>query len=441
MKLAVVVQRYGSELNGGAELHARYVAEHLDRHHDVEVLTTCARDYITWRNEFPAGLDSVNDIPVRRFPVRRERNPRDFGGRSEQVFTQTHSVIDELRWLASEGPTSPALVRYLRRHEHDYEYFIFFSYRYYSTYHGIRTVPTRALLVPTAERDPVVGLAIFGAIFRGVRAIMYNSFEERALIQNVAQNENVPSVVVGVGSAVPDAVDPERFRSRTGITGPFALYIGRIDENKGCAELFQHYCQYVANTPNPLELVLIGNPVMAVPPHTGIRKLGFVSDETKFDALSAAKVLIMPSYLESLSMVTLEAWALGVPVLVNGICDVLRGQVVRSNAGLYYTNRTEFVEALQILAANEQLRTALGAKGRTYFCQHYTWEVVEQKYLTMLDRLQAEDREGIEPTLEPKSGWLDRRKRNVSPAAAILATVPSGPIKPDADTSQIGRGE
>ena len=107
MKLAIVVQRYGAELNGGAELHARYLAEHLDRHCDVEVLTTCARDYITWRNEFPAGLDTVNGVSVRRFRVRRERNPDDFGRRSVFVFSQPHSVADELDWLSSERPDKP----------------------------------------------------------------------------------------------------------------------------------------------------------------------------------------------------------------------------------------------------------------------------------------------------------------------------------------------
>ena len=267
MKLAIVVQRYGAEINGGAELHARYVAEHLGHHCDVEVLTTCARDYITWRNEFPPGLDTVNGLPVHRFRVADVRDPDDFGRRSTRVFSHTHSVADELGWLASEGPTSPTLVKHLRRTGNDYEYFIFFSYRYYCAYHGIRAVPTRALLVPTAERDPAIGLSIFGATFRGVRAIMYNSFEERALIQAVAKNPDVPGVVVGVGSAVPDDAQPERFRDRTGITGRFALYVGRIDENKGCADLFDHFRRYVANTPKALDLVLIGNPVMAVPSH------------------------------------------------------------------------------------------------------------------------------------------------------------------------------
>ena len=82
MKLAVVVQRYGADINGGAELHARYIAERLSRHADVEVLTTCARDYITWRNELPEGVDRVNTIPVRRFPVSHERRPLEFGRRS-----------------------------------------------------------------------------------------------------------------------------------------------------------------------------------------------------------------------------------------------------------------------------------------------------------------------------------------------------------------------
>ena len=107
MKLAVVVQRYGADLNGGAELHARYIAERLARHADVEILTTCARDYITWRNELPAGTDSVNGLSVRRFKVSRESNHSDFGRLSEHAFGDIHSIADELKWLQAEGPTSP----------------------------------------------------------------------------------------------------------------------------------------------------------------------------------------------------------------------------------------------------------------------------------------------------------------------------------------------
>lgn len=429
MRLAIVVQRYGADLAGGAELHARYVAERLARHAEVEVLTTCARDYVTWRNELPPGVGALNGLPVRRFPVARQRHPEEFGRRSEQVFRRRHSVADELRWLSSEGPASPALVRHLQRHGREYDYCIFFSYRYYHAYHGIRSVPRRAVLVPTAERDPALGLAIFGPTFRGVRAIMYNSVEERALIRNVAGNDAVPGVVVGVGSETPQDASARRFRRRTGITRRFALYVGRIDENKGCVELFDHFQRYAAGAPRP-DLVLAGSPVMAVPAHPRIRHLGFVTDEEKFDAMAAADLLIMPSYYESLSMVTLEAWAMGLPVLVNGACDVLHGQAVRSNAGLYYTNYEEFAATLRLLERDGRLRAALGDNGRRFFREHYAWPVIEQKYLDMLGRLRREDERAPGRGIEPLPGWLARRRRRIPPAVEVLEQVPRGPVVP-----------
>ncbi len=241
MKIAVVVQRYGQAINGGAELHARYIAEHLAKHAEVEVLTTCAADYVTWRNELPPGVETINGVQVRRFRVKRERDPRLFGRRSDRVFEQPHSLGDELDWLDAEGPTSPALVDYIAKHAADYDYCLFFSYRYYHAYHGARAASSRAILVPTAERDTTIGLSIFPPIFRGVRALMYNSPEERAMIQAVSGNHEVPGVVVGVGSDVPGNPQAARFRQKYNIREPFAIYVGRIDENKGCKELFDFF--------------------------------------------------------------------------------------------------------------------------------------------------------------------------------------------------------
>src|SRR5262245_56481436 len=178
MKLAIVVQRYGADINGGAELHARYIAERLARHATVEVITTCARDYVTWKNELPAGVENVNGITVRRFPVAHERRPDDFGRRSVRVFDRRHSIADELRWLESEGPASPGLVRYVEQAASDLDFVILFSYRYYHAWHLARRIPGKAIIVPTAERDATIGLSIFGPVFRGVRGLMYNSPEE-----------------------------------------------------------------------------------------------------------------------------------------------------------------------------------------------------------------------------------------------------------------------
>ncbi|MDQ3346959.1 MAG: glycosyltransferase, partial [Acidobacteriota bacterium] len=435
VKLAVVVQRYGTAINGGAELHARYVAERLSRHAEVEVVTSCARDYVTWRNEWPAGTEQVNGVPVHRFPVRHERNPLQFGRQSRRVFETTHSVADELSWLESEGPASPALVDYLSRRAGDLDFVLLFSYRYYHAWHGARRLHDKAVLVPTAERDPAIGLSIFGPTFRGVRAVMYNSHEEQAMIQAATGNQEVPGVVVGVGSDVPARTDPERFRRKFDVSRPFAIYVGRIDENKGCGELFDFFQRYAATFPRGLDLVLVGSAIMPVPQHPRIRHLGFLADEDKFDALAASDVLIMPSYFESLSMVALEAWALGRPVLANGRCDVLKGQCIRSAAGLYYERYEEFAETLFALESKSPLHTRLGRNGREYFERHYAWPVIEQKYLDMFDRLsRGPGRASLQPP-EPLPGFFARRRRDIPPAREILAAIPSGAVIPRPDAA------
>ncbi len=426
MKLAIVVQRYGADINGGAELHARYIAERMQRHADVTVLTSCARDYVTWRNEFPEGLETVNGVAVRRFPVTHERDVHLFGRRSSQVFREHHSIRDELAWLDAEGPASHALVRYIQSSRAAYDYYFFFSFRYYHAYHGARAAMERAVLVPTAERDEAVGLAVFGPVFRGVRALMYNSPEEQRLIQSAAANERVPGVVVGVGSEIPGGPQPARFRQKYGIHERFALYIGRIDQNKGCGELFSFFLSALPALPRGFTLALIGKPLLAIPEHPRIRHLGFVDEQDKYDALAAADLLIMPSYYESLSMVALEAWALGKPVLANGACEVLRGQCIRSRAGLYYDNRAEFVETLRAMTGGRGLSGALGSHGREFFERNYAWPVIERKYLDMLHRLDAQTQE--RRVAEALPGWFARRRRTVPPAADVLARLPSGPV-------------
>ncbi len=428
MKLAVVVQRYGAAINGGAELHARYVAEHLARHAEVEVLTTCARDYVTWRNELPAGEERVNGVRVRRFPVRHPRDPDRFGRRSERVFNQTHSAADERAWLEEEGPAAPGLVSHLAHHRTAWDFVVFFSYRYYHAYHGAAAVADRALLVPTAERDPAAGVSLFGPLFRGVRALMYNSHEERALIEGVSGNRAVPGVVVGVGSEIPERAEADRFRQKFGIARRFALYVGRIDENKGCKELFEFHRRYARSERDPLQLVLCGHSLLPIPDSPHVRHLGFVSDEEKFDALAAADLLVMPSYYESLSMVALEAWAMGRPVLANARCDVLKGQCLRSNAGLYYRGYEEFAGSLAWLARRPEVAAALGANGRRYFERHYAWPVIEGKYLDMLERVRREPARSS-PEWPPRApGWFAARRPVLPPAASVVERVPAGAV-------------
>lgn len=385
MKVAFVVQRYGLEINGGAELHCRYVAEHLAKFAEVEVFTTCARDYITWKNHYREGVESINGIPVRRFAVERERDPDSFGRLQDNLLRFPHTDAEEHRWIEEEGPTAPEMIRHIRQNRNLYDFFIFFSYRYYHSFHGINAVPHKSILVPTAEEDAIIKFRIFRGLFNLPQAFVYNSVEEKRLIQGISSNYQVPGDVVGVGSEIPDSADAEAFRRKFGIQAPFLLYLGRIDENKGCGQLFHFFERFKAETKSELELVMIGSPVMKIPDDPSIHSLGFQDDTAKFNALAASEMLIMPSFYESLSMVLLEAWGMGKPTVANGNCPVLKGQSIRSNAGLFYTDYTEFRRCLEFLQQSPEVKEAMGHNGRQFYHDNYRWEIIEQKYLRLME--------------------------------------------------------
>jgi glycosyltransferase involved in cell wall biosynthesis len=332
---------------------------------------------------------------------------------------------EELEWLESEGPASPSLINRLQAAGREFDFGLVFCARYYHAYYGAHAMADRAVLVPTAERDPAVALGMFGPVFRGVRAVMYNSPEEQRLIQAVSSNGHVPGVVVGIGSDIPLTVEPERARRKFGLEGPYIVYVGRIDANKGCAELFDFFARFAADRREPITLALVGNAVLQIPTHAAVRHLGFLDDEDKFDLIAGASALVMPSYYESLSMVALEAWALGTPVVANARCDVLLGQCLRSNAGLYYANATEFAAVLERLLDDRAMAAWLGRNGRIFYEQNYSWPVIERKYLDMLARLTAEP---PRHQMEKLPGWIARRQLSLRAAAQILDVLPSGPV-------------
>ena len=262
---------------------------------------------------------------------------------------------------------------------------------------------------------------------------MYNSHEERALIDG-----GEPSPRTGRGRR------RRLERARTAAAGPIQEEIRRPSplcdlrrthrRQQGLrrdVRLLPAVCRARAARPRP-------DPRRVEAPATCPRirassTSGFLPEEDKFDAIAAADVLIMPSPYESLSMVTLEAWALGRPVLVNARCDVLRGQCARSNAGLFYENVDEFCEGLFALESTGPAGPVLGRNGREYFRRNYTWPVIERKYLDMFDRLKREPRRAA---MEPLPGFFARRRRNV-PAAGntVLDAVPSGRRCADATRS------
>jgi glycosyltransferase involved in cell wall biosynthesis len=382
MRLACVIHRFGADIAGGSESHCRVVAEHLALTHDVTILTTCAKDHVTWKNHYPRGESQVGPLGLLRFPVARQRDLHRFMDLSDLVFADRASPAEQEQWFRENGPDAPELLDHLRRHGAEYDRLLFWSYRYYHSYFGVPLVSARAVLVPTAEEDPLIRIDALDQLFRLPAGYVYLTPEEAELVGARAP-ARTPSAIIGCGLD-PVARVPDLSRlDDLGIEDPFVLYLGRIDPNKGCDALMRNFLRYVG-LGRRIQLVMAGPASMEVPDHASIRALGFVEDEVREALLARARVLVMPSPFESLSMVLLEAWNHGLPVLVNARCRVTRGQTLRADGGLYYRHVAEFEAALEYLLTHDETRGRLGAQGRAYVEREYRWPTVMAKLETLL---------------------------------------------------------
>ena len=441
MRLAFIIQRYGTEILGGSEYHCRLIAERLATRHHVDVLTTCARDYVSWKNEYAEGSDRVRGVNVIRFASASTRDIESFNRYSDWIFHNPHGRADEMDWLQQQGPWCPALIEYLERHYASYDALIFFTYLYAPTVLGVRVDPSRSILVPTAHNEPAIFLDMYKEMFSLPAGIAYNTDAEREFLKTHFSMRAVVEETVGCGVDLPasrgfrpdprsDPNGPDRgedgvaeeseprrsvhphlavrgstFRRRHRLHGPFLLYGGRIDRGKGCEELIEYFRTYVQGS-GTATLVLMGMKLMPLPEDPLIRFAGLLSEFERLEALEAATVVAVPSPYESLSLLALESFAVGTPVLVNARSDVLVDHCRRSNAGLYYADRDEFVECLNVLEVNERMRTAMGRNGREYIRKNYRWDVILGKY----DRMIAAIR-GRAPEPAARPGQQIRTKR------------------------------
>ena len=385
MKLAVVIQRYGADITGGSESHCMAMVGRLARFAEVEVITTCAKDYVSWKNEYPAGIELVNGIRVHRFPTDRERKPRKFDEFSQQLYTNPHTYFDEVEWMVQQGPYAPGLFQFLQTHADDYDALIFYTYIYPTSFFGMQFAPRKAIFVPTTHNEPPVYFDIFRMLFHLPQAFLYLTIEEQEFAQSLFQNQHIPCEILGAGVDVPREPQPQAFREKFGVSGDFVVYAGRIDEGKGCGQMLDFFTRYKAAHQGDLSLILMGKAVMSLPERPDIRMLGFVSDEDKINGMAAANALLMPSQMESLSIVTLEAWSVGAPVLATAHGAVVKGHCMRSNGGLYYGDYDEFEACLDMLLERRDLAAALGQNGKAYIARHFQWDVIDRKLLHIVE--------------------------------------------------------
>jgi glycosyltransferase involved in cell wall biosynthesis len=429
VRIAFIIQRYGTEILGGPEYACRLTAERLSDRHDVDVITTCARDPVTWKNEYAEGADRVRGVTVRRFASSLTRDIGEFNRYSDWIFHHPHDAADEVEWLKRQGPWSPGLLEYVKRHHKQYDALVFYTYLYAPTVLGIQIDPARSILIPAAHDEPPIHLDIYRDVFRMPKAIGYlteperrfviERFERKAAIEEtVGCGVDLPphhayprpaeqSSTAGDQGQAPDTAQAEgddsapgdsarfpshvssrgaSFKRRHRIHGPFALYGGRIDPGKGCEELIEYFGAYTSDGGEG-SLVLMGLKLMPLPEEPFINFAGMLSEQERLQALEAATVVVCPSPYESLSLIALESLAVGTPILCNARSDVLVDHCLRSNGGLFYRDRDEFAESMRLLVADPRLRAALGRSGREYVRRNYRWDVVLGKFDRMIARV------------------------------------------------------
>lgn len=384
-RVAMVVQRYGREVTGGSESLCRAVAERLAAEYRVTVFTSCATDYVTWRNVLPEGASELEGVEVLRFRAEEERDLAAFNRFAEPLYLRPPTAEEEGQFLRRQGPYVPSLVATLAARKDEFAAIFFFTYLYYPTVYGLEAAPERAILVPTTHDEPPLRFSVFREMFARPRAFAFLTRPEEALVRSRFDLGARPAVVAGIGVAAPENPDGEGFRIRHGVHRPYALYAGRIDAGKGCHEMLAFFDYYRQTVPGAADLLLIGNLAMPAPRVPGVRCLGFLSEEEKFAAMAGAKAVICPSPYESLSIVLLEAFSLGTPGLVSARSAVLEDHCRRSNGGLFYANAPEFAESLDLLVRGDRLRDALADNGRAYVREHYAWPAVIGRYRQLIE--------------------------------------------------------
>lgn len=357
MKVAIVVQRYGNEVLGGAETHARKIAEHLqsDLNWEVEVLTTTALSYGTWSNHYPKGETFINGIKVRRF--------RTFFPRAIIFRFVNHAVLEllpeldeeeklrfvipwiEKVWYILQGPFSPSLIRYIKRSGSVYDALFYFTYLYYPTIEGIKHHSDRSFLIPEAHDE-----AAF--YFRGT---------EKALFLAQGILANTPSEIRLIGSRCPPAM------AKTSLAGMgidlsmpaegapetkleplprrYLLYLGRVGTSKKVHILCKYFLAYIEQSnDSETHLILAGgiDEGFKVPKHNRIRYLGFVSEDDKARLIANCLSFVNPSEFESLSIVVAEAITFMKPVMVNAHCEVLRDYSLFAKSVFPYYSESDF---------------------------------------------------------------------------------------------------
>ncbi len=389
MKLAFLTPRFSpGGVVGGAETLIRWLARLCaGKGHDVHLLTTCALDHFSWRNDRPAGVENVEGMTVHYFEVNEDRDIGMFLRVQEKIDKGREVTRAEEEIWASNSVCSRGLLDWLCRHAGDFDAVLAGPYLFGITLQAAAVAPEKTWLIPCLHDEPYARLGIVADLFRSVRGCLFNSEPEQELAKRLHGLPPSPRRgVVGMGLA-PFEADPDAFARRHGIDGPYVLYCGRREAGKNTPLLLDYLDAYTRRRDRPLQLVLTGGGDYEAPAdlHPRILDLGFVSETEKREAMAGASVFIHPSTNESFGIVLLEAWLAGTPALVHARSAVLSWQCRQSGAGLWFAYYPEFEAMLDRLLDDDALRRGLGQRGRAYVSSTYSPEAISRRLFSLLE--------------------------------------------------------
>lgn len=382
-KIAFVIPWYGKNISGGAENECKGIAEHLHKAGvNVEILTTCVKDFNSdWnRNYYKEGIEIINEIPVRRFKVRK-RNAVAFDEVNYKLMNKLPISSEEEDIFFREMINSKELEKYIYENQNNYKEFVFIPYMFGTTYNGIKMCPSNSVLISCLHDESYAYMKKTKEMFESVKKIVFLAKPEYELANRLYDLKNVKQEILGAGLETEFEFDKERFIKKYKINRPFILYAGRKDVGKKVDVLIKYF-EKLCYENNEIDLVLIGGGSIHIPDNikNRVHDLGFVDIQDKYDAYSAAMCLCQPSVNESFSIVIMESWVTSVPILVNQQCEVTKNFVRESNGGLYFNNYSEFKECIFLYLDNMKLRNEMGKLGMNFVKENFAWDIIVDKY-------------------------------------------------------------
>ncbi|TAK98851.1 MAG: glycosyltransferase [Verrucomicrobia bacterium] len=116
--------------------------------------------------------------------------------------------------------------------------------------------------------------------------------------------------------------------------------------------------------------------------HPSLLFLGPQFNEAKIACYRECDAFVLPSFSEGVPMVVLEAWAHHKAVLMTPECNLPEG-FARDAAVRIETGTEQIIPGLQkLFAATEAERASIGARGRRFVEEQFTWTTIAEKIKT-----------------------------------------------------------